>query len=95
MQEILNSFIELRSGALSALTWPVNRRNERALHMIIKTVYFLAPGPTHIGPCLRYDDDERSTRLAYGTTLVLVSNGTWHTEDDTITICSRRCDTIQ
>ena len=46
--------------------------------MTIKTIYFLAPGPTHIGPCLRYDDDERSTRLAYGTTLVFVSNGTWH-----------------
>jgi hypothetical protein len=43
---------------------------------------------------LRYDGDKMSIRLAYDTTPTFVSNGNCHSED-TITICSRRADTIR
>jgi hypothetical protein len=44
---------------------------------------------------LRYDGDQMTIRLAYGTTQPFVTDGTSHTEDDTIMICSEEFDGIR
>jgi len=41
------------------------------------------------------DVDKVAIHLAYEVTKPLVLNGTSHTEDDTITVCSRHNDTIR
>ena len=43
---------------------------------------------------LRYDGDNLTIRFAYDTALHFLSNGTKHATGNTITICSRRANTI-
>jgi hypothetical protein len=49
---------------------------------------------SHTGRYLRYDGDKMTAGLAYDTAQLYVSSGISPSENDTITICLRRIDTI-